>query len=218
MTPTKLSNVLCAFGLLAAACTTSSERSDLVATKVVEPTAVNGGTSGTVTCELNASTAELVFGSVDPAVAPSYLLGLVVENRLLSNANIAGGRLNSNDFQVEQIRASYEFPDPAFQPAGLGEHVVPANGLIKVGASGVVGAQLFPPDVIGLLKGAGSGTIRIKVRAEGRFVDGSAAKSSQYEYVVRSCSGCGSPLPASCVAPAKPFTCAPGQDAATGCQ
>ncbi len=204
---------------LCAACTTSSERGDIVAIKIVEPTASTGTTTG---CVLDTGTPELTFGSFDPSLATSYTMGLVVENRLASNANTASGRLNTNDFQVEQARISYELPDnPKTIVATIGEHVVPANALIPASTTGVAGVVLAPADVIALLKGQ-QGDIRFKVRLEGRLLDGSGVNSSQYEYVARVCSpygsaGCGGSAPA-CTAPATLHTCAAGQDSAVFCQ
>src|SRR5437867_155654 len=91
-----------AVGLAAAlcACSTKDECFDIVVFKMVRPTLVSA--IGAIVCELSFGTSELAFGSVDPAVAPTYLLGAVTENRLASNANFGQGRLNTNDFQVEQ--------------------------------------------------------------------------------------------------------------------
>ena len=198
-------------------CTTKDERGDLVVTKMVRPTITSGVG---IACELNVTTSELAFGSVDPAVAPTYLLGAVVENRLVSNANSTQGRLNTNDFQVEQARVRYEFPDASFNPS-IGEQTTPANGLIKVSGSGAVGVNVFPPGVITILRGAlgaSVGTVRAKLRLEGKLLDGSSIKTSEYEYTVRVCNGCGTPAPR-CVAPTPtPVSCAPGQDSDVACQ
>ena len=205
--------------LAAAACTTSTDRPDLVAIKVVKPTLLTGSTGGGVSCEINAGTPELSFGSFDPGVA-LYFLGVVVENRLPNNGSTAVGRLNTNDFQVEQARISYDFPDPAYRPS-IAEHIVPANGLIKTGTTGVVGVQLAPADVDTALKAALSGgqlgTVRFKVRLEGKLADSSSFKTSLSEYTAQVCTGCGTPRPV-CTAPKQAVACAAGQDSDVGCQ
>jgi hypothetical protein len=198
-------------------CTTNGLRGDLFISKAVRPTLAGGATGSS--CELNAGTAESAFGSVDPNVAPVYLIGLVVNNNLANNGNAAAGRLNTNNFQVEQARINYDFPDPAFHPS-IGEHVVPANGYVQSGQTQAVGVQAFPSDVIGALKGAlagGSGTVRIHTHLEGRLADGSSIKTAEYEYAVKICAGCGTPAPV-CASPKNPVSCAPGQDADVACQ
>jgi hypothetical protein len=210
---------LAAMALAAVACTTDNERSDLVITKAVRPTIVSSS-GGSASCEVNTGTSEATFGGLDPTLATSYTMGLVMENRLSTNANPVVGRLNTNDFQAEQTRVDYEFPDPAFQ-GSVGEHVTPANGLVPTGSSAAIGTVLIPADVIATLKnstsGGNVGTLRIKARVEGKLLDGSSVKTSQFEYTIRVCTGCGPALP-TCTAPAKAFICAPGQDSDAVCQ
>jgi hypothetical protein len=195
-------------------CSTNGERSDIIVTALVRPTISSGATGGAA-CVLSASTLEDIFGTVDPAVAATYTMGLVVANELPNNANAVIGRLNSNDFQIEQVRIGYSSPDGSIK-ASLAEQVVPANGLVLTGTSNAVGTVVFPPAIITALKGS-SGTIRVSVRAEGHLLDGAAAKSSTYEYAIQVCAGCGATTPA-CTAPKVAFVCALGQNSDTTCQ
>jgi len=200
--------IFAASGLaLLAACTTNNQRGDIVITKVVRPTLVESA------CIVAPTTDELAFGGIDPNVATSYVMGVVVENRL-PFAVQGTNRLNTNDFQVEQARVSYEVL--AGGALALEEKVTPANGLVKAGQSKAAGTVLMPDDIVTLLRG-GSRTVRLKMRLEGRFLDGSSAKTSQYEYAIKACAGCGPAAPV-CGVGETAVTCAPGQDSDVGCK
>jgi hypothetical protein len=210
--------IVATLATLSASCGTKDERGDLVVTKLVRQTA-SSSTAGGAACIFDPGTLESVFGTVDPTVAPTYLMGAVVENRLIANGNPGQGRVNTNDFQVTQARIRYEFPDPAFQ-ASVAEHVTPANGLVKTGAALPIGVVIFPPDVItqlkGLVSGSTVGTVRAKVTLDGKLLDGSSTNTNEYTYSIRICSGC---ITARCSDPTKtPVFCAPGQDSDVICQ
>ena len=181
--------VVIALAAALSACSTKDERSDIVITEVIKATVV-GGTG----CGFDAQTAETFNQVQDITVTDFYNRGLVVDNRLTSNANAATGRLNTNDFEVQSARVKITFPDPAFQGTAI-ERTVPTAGLAKVAASTALGVQLFTPEITSLLRAiplaAGKlGTIRVAVRLDGNLLDGSGVQSTEREYVLSICQGC----------------------------
>ena len=193
MTTTKLT-LICA-ALLSAACTTKNENGFLVITKIVAPVAAAGVGGG---CTLSASTDEPVFATVNPSVPPTstkgFRLGAVVENRLTPNGNVTLGRLNNFDFVVEQAVVDYEAAGTV--AVSIPQQIVPANGLVKANGSSPVGIDLFAPGTTGV---PGPGTsIRVVFHFEGKLLDGSTVKTSEYEYIVTTCGTAACDITASC--------------------
>ena len=129
----------------AAACLTKDERSDLVLTKLVQPTAAAG-------CVLDPSSAESSHIRVDLTSAPEFAVGAVVENRLANNANVLTGRLNSNDFISRQARLHFEFPDSSYGGASIGDLIVPVSGVVPAAGRSALDIPALPYAAIQTLK------------------------------------------------------------------
>ncbi len=181
---TKKLTLICA-ALLAASCSTKNENAFLVITKLVAPTAVTSGT--TTTCTFSPASDETVFATVNASAPPTstkgFRLAAVVENRLTPNTNTTLGRLNSYDFVAEQVVVSYEAAGSA--AVSIKPQIIPAGGVVKAGGSSAIGIDFFTPGTTGV-PGPGT-TLRLVFHLEGKLLDGSTVKSSEYEYLVTTC-------------------------------
>jgi hypothetical protein len=186
-----------AVGLLGASCMTKGQTSSLVITAVVGETytaPVAPATVGTCSCPTASGTvSELDFL---PAGSTGLAPCLQVENRMPNNAN-GSIRLNTNDFQIEELHLTYENVGgpPAALPAG--EIVVPSNGVVPAGAKVTVPAVLVPASVGAILPARSA--VRVHAYFRGRLLDHSLVKSSEYEYIVI---GCGGSCPQQCMSAA----------------
>jgi hypothetical protein len=177
-----------AVGLLGASCMTKGQTSSLVITAVLGQTyaaPVAPATVGTCSCPTPSGGAggELDFLSAgSTGLAPC----LQIENRMPNNAN-STVRLNTNDFQIEELHLTYENVGgpPAALPAG--EIVVPSNGIVPAGAKVTVPAVLVPASVGATLPARSA--VRVHAYFRGRLLDHSLVKSSEYEYIVIGCGG-----------------------------
>ncbi len=107
-----------------------------------------------------------------------------VENRLANNANLPV-RLNTNDFQIEELHLTYENVGgpPAALPAG--EIVVASNGIVPAGGKITLPVVLVPGNVGATLPPQSA--VRVHAYFRGRLLDHSLVKSSEYEYIVVGC-------------------------------
>jgi hypothetical protein len=184
----------------------------LVVSKVIQASASTGA-SGSA-CTYSPETNELTFGTFNP-LGGGYTHGLVIENRLPDNSQVAPGRVNTNDFQIEFAVIDYaQIDGPAVV---MPEQTAPANGLIGISNKGVTQVDLIPTAIAAVI-GGNTMKVRILVQVYGRLLDGSRVKSSTYEYVVQADPTFVLPAP-TCTAPAAPFACeGANQDTGTGCR
>jgi hypothetical protein len=196
--------------LLGTGCLVSDgTNSVIVVTKVIVATPATSTTASSA-CVYDPATAELTFGTFDPAAG--YVHGIVLENRLQDNAKLGPGRINTNDFQVEYATINYEVVSGPAQ--NLPEQTVPGNSLIATGGKGITQLRLVPPAFVT------SGTsLRIHIQVHGRLLDGKGIKSSAYEYVAFAQTGFKMATPA-CTAPAVAVFCENGgaQDTSAACK
>ena len=187
----KTALALAAFATLAA-CTTKDERSDIVITRIIP--AKLSGSGASATCLVQPTDLENSLVTVDLNLTDSLVRGVVVDNRLSSNANGAQNRLNTNDFEVQNERVRLTFPDPAY-PGTTIERLVPISGVFPVSSATAIGATLFTPEMGAALRAialpaTGRGTIRLAIRFEGNLLDGSGVQTTEREFVVQICKGC----------------------------
>jgi hypothetical protein len=181
-------NGIALLGLLAAACSTNNQRSDLVITKVIEATDTGTG------CVFSTTADELVFSTLNPTTNVGEIAA-VVENRLSDPSSFNPLlRTNSAQFQPHQVVVDYEvLPRTAGAPPPYGpipRQIVAAGGVVvPTGGSGTVGAPLFLPGV--LPAGAATGDIiRTTFHVEGKLADGSTVRTNDREYLFRICTTC----------------------------
>jgi hypothetical protein len=173
-------------GILGASCTTQGQRSAIVISAVTGldyTPATPTKPAGCLCAQAGASASELDFiRAGSSGVAPC----LQVENRMPNNAN-PPIRVNTNDFQIEELHLAYENAGgpPAALPAG--EIVVGSNGLVPAATKTAVPVVLVPIS-IGTTLPAGS-AVRVRAYFTGRLLDHSKIKSSEYEYIVLGCGG-----------------------------
>jgi hypothetical protein len=186
-------NGIVLLGLLAGACTTNNQRSDLVIIRVVE-----AKDDGSGACLFDSAAAELTFSTLNPTTNVGEIAA-VVENRLTdpssSNALL---RTNSAQFQPHQVVVSYEVlprTAGAAPPYAIPRQVVAAGGVVvQTGGFGTVGAPLFLPGV--LPAGAATGDfIRTTFHVEGGLADGSTVQTNDREYLFRVCTTCATTNP-----------------------
>ena len=148
--------------------------------------------------------------------------GLLVSNRLSANTSAGPGRLNSYDFEAQSARVRITFPDPSYPGATI-ERTVPASGLVGQGSNAPLGLQIFTPEITTLLRAvplaAGKiGTVRVAIRLDGNFLDGSGVQTTEREYVIGVCQGCIG-APGACTTGTRQKSCSPGSsDDSNVCQ
>lgn len=182
---TTLRPTLLLAALLAASCTTNNENGILVITKVVAPTVTLGG--GSTTCTYSPTSDETIFATFNASVPPTSTHGLrlaaVVQNRLAPNGSNIGGRLNNFDFLALQAVVTYEGVGAA--AVSIPQQLIPLTGTVPANGTAAIGIDFFPPGTTGI-PGPGS-TIRLVFHIEGKLLDGSTLKSSEYNYIVTTC-------------------------------
>ena len=175
-------------GLLAGACMTHGQRSDLVITSVIEATA-NTGTSGT-TCTFDTSAHELTFSNLNPTTN-SGLVASVVKNNLTDPSTTNPLlRTNSAQFQPHQIVVSYEVlprTSGAAPPYTINPQIVAVGGAVVQpdGGQATVAGPLFPPGVIPTGSALTGDFIRTVFHIEGKLADGSTVSTNEREYLFR---------------------------------
>lgn len=180
-------NGIALLGLLAGACSTNNQRSDLVITKVVEA----DGTSGA--CVFDSATDELTFSTLNPTSNVGEIAA-VVENRLSDPTSLNPLlRTNTALFQPHQVVVNYEVlprTAGAAAPYAIPRQIVAAGGVVvQPAGTGTVGAPLFLPGVLPAAAATGD-FIRTTFHVEGRLVDGSKVQTNDREYLFRICTTC----------------------------
>jgi hypothetical protein len=185
----KATRTVVLLALLAAACTTKGENAALVITKVLQSKGTT--TAGVVTCPIiTVGDPELSYILIGPDNVGQ--VALVVDNRILDpSTQNAVLRTSSVDFLPHQAVASYEVlgtgtvnAPSAVAAAGV---VVPAKT-----AGPVIVPALFPSTFGAAAGGIAAGTyIRATLHLEGKLIDGSTVKTSEREYIFRTCGAVG---------------------------
>jgi hypothetical protein len=167
-----------------ASCMTQGQRSSIVITAVtgLDYTPAAGTKPATCTCPTASGTvSELDFlRAGSSGLAPC----LQVENRMPNNANLPI-RVNTNDFQMEELHLTYENVGGTPAPLPTGEIVIATNGIVPAASKQTVPVVLVPASV-GAALPAGS-AVRVRAYLKGVLFDHSKIKSSEYEYIVIGC-------------------------------
>lgn len=168
-----------------ASCSAVSSRTDLVISGVVAGTYDPGPPAK---CTLVLGT-ESDFLALGPDTTGH--VGLVVENRLLSNITNSKFELPQNDFQPDRAVVSYELisPGSSLLPAGSVER--PAGGFVKSGSQATVGVILFDAGQLAALGLADQAFFRASVYLKGTLAGGQSARTSTKEYLFKYCSAAG---------------------------
>jgi len=194
----KIRHFILILALLGASCSAKNERSDLVITSVIPPTATATGTgaTATVTCAFNTATPEFTPSlPFNPAENAGFVAG-VVSNNLINNSTLSSLRLDTNTFQPEQAVITYQYigaggATPPGQPI-----VSPTGGVaVPSGSTGTVGFNIFNGlDTTALPAGA---FVRTIFHLEGKLLDGQYVHTSEREYLFQVCrvAGCGTAGP-----------------------
>jgi hypothetical protein len=184
----------------------------VVATKVIQAAVAAAGGSG---CTYEFETREHTFGVFNP-LGGGYTHGLIVENRLPNNKDVAPGRVNTNDFQIEGADVGYaQIDGPALI---LPYQTVSGNALVPAGGGkAITQLELITPAVA---QAIGSNTLKVRllIQVFGVLLDGTRVRANTYEYVVQADPTfvLGAPT---CTAPAVAVACeGVNQDTGTGCQ
>lgn len=174
--------------LAIAGCSTQNQFSYLVITKVVEGTFTPATPTAPAFCTIDPSAKGVDFLRVNPAES-NGTAAPVIENRFPNNANVPGGRLNSNDFVAHQAVIDYEVIGGQ---RTLARQIVPVDGVVVANGSGAINVPFFPP---GMNAQGLSGAVRVTFHLEGKTLDGATAKTNQHEYIFVLCNttGCTSP-------------------------
>ena len=181
-------NGIALLGLLASACSTNNQRSDLVITKVVE--AVDDGSGA---CSFDDSANELTFSNLNPTTNQG-IVAAVVENRLTDTSTLNPLlRTNTAQFLPHQVVVNYEvLPRTAGAPSpySIPRQIVAAGGVVvPTNGKGTVAAPLFLPGIVPA--GAATGDfIRTVFHVEGKLSDGSTVQTNDREYLFRICTTC----------------------------
>lgn len=137
--------------------------------------------------------------ALDASQTGQLFLAIEAINQAPKNGDTSGGRVNTADAWMQEIRITYS--GPLALPAASHRIIqqVPANGTAVVA---------FPVvDItVAALGGALEATIIAKVKAKGVFGDGSDFETAEYEIPVKVCNGCIGAPPA-CAAGETLLTC-----------
>ncbi|MBI5068476.1 MAG: hypothetical protein HZB56_09570 [Deltaproteobacteria bacterium] len=136
-------------------------------------------------CTFSATCDAQFIGTIAVDAAQSVQLFLAIEaaNQAPKNGDTSGGRVNTADAWLQEIRISYAGPLAIPPAAHRIIQQVPANGTAVVA---------FPVmDVTATtLGGATEAIVVAKVKGKGVFGDGSEFETAEYEIPVKVCSGC----------------------------
>lgn len=159
-------------------CGTGGEPSLLLVERLVppvgDPTAVPP-----VPCGYSTETAEYAFATFDPASATGYRMGVIVENRMTSNATSV--RPNTLDVSLTEAHITYESTTTGNSISS--ESITPISGWVPTGGKLATGAVLIPASKGAAL--AAEASVRIYVQVWGKTSDGSKVKSAQYSYILQ---------------------------------
>jgi hypothetical protein len=184
MTPTRFAFSL---AVVLAGCTTRNQNGFLEILRVTPGTFAAATATTPASCTLSATGAEVDFLTIDLSKRFGQL-GVVVQNALVSNAQPAINRLNTNDFIAEQAVLSYEIIGGGTAPPMT---IAPAQGVAPAGATSTV-ATFFFPQTANLAAAIPAGkTVRVTFHIEGKLTDGSSVRTNEYEYVFITCASGG---------------------------
>ena len=144
------------------------------------------------------------------ASGPSNALVIFVEiqNQLPNNADPSAGRVNTNNFHVEEARVEVE------TSVGTATLVNPMQQLVPAAGTAVLGVGLLPAADYSqlLVNGATSALLTARLKLKGVLDDGSSFESAEFKIPVAICDNC-IPANAACTAPAVRQYCpASGRD------
>ena len=171
--------------LFAMSCMTNNKNSGLVINKVILGTATtNPGPPPTTVCSYDPSAAEFDFAQINPAANTGGVMGVVVQNNLISPATLNPVlRGNSATFHPHQVVADYE----VIGGTTVRTQIIPVSGTVLASATGSVLVPFFSPIPATML----SGIIRVTFHVEGNLDDGSTVRTSEREYIFVTCSAAG---------------------------
>ena len=182
-------NAILSFAVLALSCANRSQRSDLVITKTIPPTATSG-TSG-VTCSFDggsqAYTPTLPFNPNENRGVVAAVVRNNIADPTTYNAQL---RTNTEAFVPHQVVLSYEFIPAG--PSAPSINIVPtSSSSIGTGSTGTVGFGAF--DGLNMAAVAPGTWVRVTYHVEGKLNDGQLVRTSESEVLFRVCttSGCG---------------------------
>lgn len=136
---------------------------------------------------------QLEAGWVDlsyPDTASSFFVPVAIANNLVNNADPTANRLNTHDFEVEELDISYSAPGMTIPAA-----TVPMHATIPAASTSVIYAELIPQAVGQFMIGTGALTasftlVKVSLTAKGKFGDGAVFQTGTSEFPVNVCSGC----------------------------
>lgn len=157
-------------------CGTGGEASLLLVERIVPPV---GTLPACADGAYSPSTPEITFATFDPASATGFRMGVIVENRMTSNATTA--RPNTLDVSLTEAHVTYESTTTGNSISS--ESITPISGWVPTGGKLATGAVLIPASKGAAL--AAEASVRIYVQVWGKTSDGAKVKSTQYSYVVQ---------------------------------
>jgi hypothetical protein len=174
--PAAITLLTCAVLALAlSSCTTKGERSDMVLTAVVlakftqDPAPAPAG-QGTCACP-----APGALETGDVAFSTYFSPCVQLENRLPNNGD-GKTRLNTNDLIIENLQVYYE--STTSTPLTVPPQTIATTGFVPAGGKLTLGAFLVPATVA-----LPTGPVRVHFYLDGRLLDGSKVRTSEYEYI-----------------------------------
>jgi hypothetical protein len=178
MTKSALAIAALLAGLSLGACTSDNESIGLSVSTICAPTDA---------CTFQAKCDAQYIGEIvfDVAAARRQTLFVQVNNALPNNADLANGRLNTNDAHLTSFELTYS----GFALASsldLVDYSVPANG------TAVVGLDLVPVQTLALTGPAAGGYSQAvaQVVAKGHLDDGSSFETGKFPVAFTVCNGC----------------------------
>jgi len=162
--------------LAAGSCSTHNQYSSLEIQKLVPPTTSEAldAAGAQESCAYSTATAEYTFQTFN--VTRDFYIGIVVVNELPNNANVALGRLNTNDFIAERAVTTYESTDGT--NINIAQQVTPVQGVVPAGGTAATAGVLIPAAQAAQLANVTS--VRLHTHLEGRLLDGSTVSTNEY--------------------------------------
>jgi hypothetical protein len=176
--------ILIAMALAAGAAACTKDHASVEIFAVCAPPTDAGACSSAGTCEaLLASPRPFVYLIDSAGFVNELVMFVQVNNQLLDNSDPSSGRVNTNNFFIEEYRL-------AFPGSGIPDVDVPASGTVASNSSSTPVIPLLPFQSSQALSAAMTGAglavavVSVELRIQGRFGDGTSHETGVFKLAV----------------------------------